>query len=199
MRRVVVATTNSGKIKEIRELLGSLPIELVSMGELWFPLPQIEETGSTFLQNAMIKADYVFDKSGFWSLADDSGLEVDALHGRPGVYSARYAGPNAGASDNNRKLLDELQTADMAQRTARFRCAIVLKTAPNTYIEAQGVCEGKIGFEPAGSEGFGYDPLFIPDGFDRTFAQLSSIEKHQLSHRGKALNALVEKIDALFK
>jgi XTP/dITP diphosphohydrolase len=130
-------------------------------------------------------------------IADDSGLEVDALGGKPGVLSARFAGINAGAEENNRKLLNELKNVAASDRSARFRCVVVLKTAPDSYLCSEGICEGRIGFEPHGSNGFGYDPLFIPEGLDRTFAQLSSEEKHRLSHRAKALNSLVEKLNVL--
>ena len=130
-------------------------------------------------------------------MADDSGLEVDALGGKPGVLSARFAGVNAGTEENNRKLLNELENISASDRSARFRCVLVLKTAPDSYLCSEGVCEGHIGFEPRGSNGFGYDPLFIPEGLDRTFAQLSSEEKHLLSHRAKALKSLLEKLNVL--
>ena len=158
---------------------------------------EIKETGSTFQENALIKAEWVYKESGLWALADDSGLEVDALGGRPGVFSARFAGENADAEQNNRKLLDQLKNVSSANRSARFRCVLVLKTGEDSCLCAEGVCQGRIGFEPLGSNGFGYDPLFIPDGLDRTFAQLSSEQKHGLSHRAKALKSLVEKLNAI--
>jgi XTP/dITP diphosphohydrolase len=196
-KRVVVATSNRGKLQEIREILRPAPLELVSMDEYWNSQVEIEETGSTFEENALIKAQFVYNKTGLWALADDSGLEVDALGGRPGVFSARYAGVNAGAEENNRKLLSELKSISASERTARFRCVLVLKTSADSYLCSEGICEGHIGFEPHGSNGFGYDPLFIPEGLDRTFAQLSSEEKHKLSHRAKALKSLVEKLNVL--
>lgn len=199
MQEVIVATSNKGKIQEIREILSSLSLKLVSMGDFFQTSVEIDETGSTFTENALIKADWVFEKSGLWALADDSGLEVDCLNGKPGVYSARFAGENAGPTDNNRKLLEQMQNVPAENRTARFRCVMILKTGPNSYLQSEGVCEGRIGFEPVGTQGFGYDPLFIPDGFDRTFAQLSSFEKHQLSHRGKALKILMEKLNAILR
>ncbi len=197
LKKVIVATSNRGKLLEIRQILKSVPLELVPVGEYWNSQIEIEETGSTFEENALIKAGWVYNKSGLWALADDSGLEVDALGGKPGVLSARYAGANAGTEENNRKLLNELKNVPASNRTARFRCVIVLKTAPDSYLCSEGVCQGRIGFEPHGSNGFGYDPLFIPEGFDRTFAQLSSEEKQELSHRAKALNSLVEKLNVL--
>lgn len=199
MQEVIVATSNKGKIQEIREILSPLSLKLVSMGDFFQTSVEIDETGSTFTENALIKADWVFEKSGLWALADDSGLEVDCLNGKPGVYSARFAGENAGPTENNRKLLEQMQNVPAENRTARFRCVMILKTGPNTYLQSDGVCEGRIGFEPVGTQGFGYDPLFIPDGFDRTFAQLSSFEKHQLSHRGKALKILMEKLNAILR
>ncbi len=174
-----------------------LPCELISLGDLWNPLPEIEENGSTFLQNACVKADWVYSHSGIWTLADDSGLEVDALNGAPGVRSARYAGQQSNAEKNNKKLLDALKNVAMEKRTARFRCAMVLKTGVDSYISAEGVCEGIIGFEFQGSGGFGYDPLFIPINEDKSFAELSSEKKNAISHRGKALKTLRDKINGL--
>lgn len=198
-KKIIAATGNSGKMKEIRELLTGLPIELSSLKDHWQPLPEIPETGATFLENARIKADWVFERTGLWALADDSGLEVDALDGAPGVRSARYAGETCDNAANNRKLLRELEACEEKFRTARFRCVIVLKTAPDDYLTTEGICEGRIGFTPEGDRGFGYDPLFIPQGFNRTFAQLDSSEKHEISHRGKALKKLTEILNECFK
>lgn len=197
LKKVLVATSNRGKLLEIQQILRSVPLELISMDEYFDSQVEIEETGSTFEENALIKAQWVYNKSGLWALADDSGLEVDALGGKPGVLSARFAGVNAATEENNRKLLNELENISASDRSARFRCVLVLKTAPDSYLCSEGVCEGHIGFEPRGSNGFGYDPLFIPEGLDRTFAQLSSEEKHLLSHRAKALKSLLEKLNVL--
>ena len=194
MRKIVVATGNKGKLSEIREILTGLSVEIVSMSDIFDPIPEIAETGNTFISNAIQKADWVYEHSGIWTIADDSGLEVDALGGRPGVYSARYAGENCDSEANNRKLLTALDGVPEGKRTARFKCAIVFETAHEQYISAEGVCEGKIGFEPEGNEGFGYDPLFIPEGFEQTFAQLDSKQKHKLSHRGNALRLLKDKM-----
>jgi XTP/dITP diphosphohydrolase len=198
MEKIIVATGNQGKLSEIREILFDLPFELVSMREHWNPLPEIEENGSTFIENACIKADWVYSRTGIWAMADDSGLEVDALSGAPGVKSARYAGAICNNEANNRKLLSELQSVPSELRTARFKCVIALKTAVNCYVYAEGTCEGRIGFEPRGSGGFGYDPLFIPVGEDLTFAEIGSEMKNRMSHRGKALRMLREKIDGLY-
>jgi XTP/dITP diphosphohydrolase len=197
MKKIIVATGNKGKLKEITEILANSAFELISMGDVWQPTPEIEETGSTFFQNAMIKADWVFKNSGDWALADDSGLEVDFLDGAPGVRSARYAGDECDNEANKAKLLDALCTTEVHQRTARFRCVMVLKTGNDSYITADGVCEGIIGFKERGQGGFGYDPLFIPDSESLTFAELSSEKKNLISHRGRALRILCEKINGL--
>jgi XTP/dITP diphosphohydrolase len=190
MRDIIVATGNSGKLREIREILHDLPYALSSLADRWNPVPSIPETGDTFLANARQKAAWVFDRTGIWTIADDSGLEVDALGGAPGVKSARYAGKNGDVRANNEKLLQEVSSTPEGQRTACFKCVIVLMTSSNAFYSAEGVCRGRIIDSPRGTEGFGYDPLFIPDGFDRTFAELPSVDKHAISHRGKALEQL---------
>lgn len=194
MNKIAAATNNKGKITEIREILKEERVELVSMGELFNPVPEIDETGSTFLENALIKARWVFDHCGLWTLADDSGLEVDFLGGEPGVRSARYAGESCDYKANNEKLLKVMEGVPEGRRGAAFRCVIVLATGKDQYIKAEGVCRGKIGFAPEGAGGFGYDPLFIPDGYSSTFAQLSPDVKNSISHRGRALSALKEKL-----
>ncbi len=199
MRKIIIATGNKGKLKEIKEILDGLPYELVPMDEVWDPLPVINEDGENFLENALIKAEWVYSHSSIWSLADDSGLEVDALDGAPGVRSARYAGLQGNSEGNNKKLLLAMKNIEPKKRTARFKCVLVLKTGTDTYISAEGVCEGYIGLELKGSAGFGYDPLFIPVGENETFAQLPSEKKHLLSHRGKAIRILREKINELSK
>jgi len=192
MKNIIIATGNAGKVKEFREMLAGLDISLTCLADRFDPLPDIEETGATFRENAKIKVDWVYDNvaGGVWALADDSGLEVDALNGAPGVLSARYSGDGANADRNNEKLLNDLRGVPDHLRTARFKCVLVLKTGVDTYITAEGSCEGRIIHKPAGGKGFGYDPLFVPDGFDRTFAQLDSEEKHRISHRGAALRSL---------
>lgn len=197
MRKIIVATGNKGKLKEIREILSGMPVEIVSMGDIWNPVPEIEENGSTFFENALIKASWVYDKTGTWTLADDSGLEVDYLNGEPGVYSARYAGQKADYKANNAKLLDALKNVPLEKRKARFRCVIVIKTGPDSYLTAEGNCEGHIGFELQGTNGFGYDPLFYPENEKLTFAEISSDLKNKMSHRGKALVNLRGKLNEL--
>jgi XTP/dITP diphosphohydrolase len=192
MREIIIATGNAGKVKEFREMLAGLDIVLMSLADRFDPVPGIAETGSTFYENAKIKADWVYGNAGggIWSLADDSGLEVDALNGAPGVLSARYGGCGANAARNNEKLLNELRGVPENLRTARFKCVLVLRSGIDTYHTSEGTCEGRIIDRAVGDMGFGYDPLFIPDGFDRTFAQLDSEEKHRISHRGMALRNL---------
>ncbi len=199
MRKLAAATGNKGKLSEIREILRDEPVEVIPISELFDSIPEIEENGSTFLENALIKARYVFDHCGLWTLADDSGLEVDCLGGAPGVKSARYAGESCNTEANNRKLLSALSGVPLEKRQARFKCVMVVVTGKDRYIFSEGVCRGRIGLSPQGSAGFGYDPLFIPDGFDCTFAQLDSRVKNSISHRGKALADLKEKMHAVIK
>ena len=191
---LIVASGNQGKVTEIREILRPLNIVVRSLKDIWDPIPDIDEPGDTFEENARIKAQWVFAKTGMCSLADDSGLEVDALNGEPGVRSARYCGTHGADTENNNLLLCNLSNIPSEQRTARFRCVIVLVTPSGEYIHADGICEGMIGFTPEGTNGFGYDPLFTPLGYMATFAQLDSSIKHTLSHRGKALAELVKQL-----
>ena len=184
---LLIATMNRGKIKELRELLAGLPINLKSLDE--FPnITEVEETGGTFAENAVLKARGYAVQTGIRALADDSGLEVMALNGAPGIFSARYAGENANDGAKIEKLLCELAATESANRTARFVCAAAIADETGAVeFQAEGVCSGQIALEPAGNQGFGYDPIFIPDGFAETFGELSAEIKHNLSHRGKAL------------
>ncbi|HET6352391.1 MAG TPA: RdgB/HAM1 family non-canonical purine NTP pyrophosphatase [Coriobacteriia bacterium] len=189
-KTVVVATGNRGKLAEIRSALDFEGWRFVSMNELDETWPSPEEDGDTFEANARIKARAAFERFGMAALADDSGLEVDALGGEPGVYSARYAGPCADDAENNRRLLLALQD-EQAPRTARFRSVIVFVDDDGTETVAQGACEGEIAFAPAGDGGFGYDPLFRPAATPgRAMAELSMEQKNAISHRGNALRAL---------
>jgi XTP/dITP diphosphohydrolase len=199
MQKLIVATGNKGKLLEIREICRGLAFEISSLADHFDPLPVIPEDGATFLDNARQKATWVYARTGLWSLADDSGLEVDFLNGDPGVRSARYAGEHATDRQRLDKLLVACETCPLDRRTARFRCAVVFKYGDSDELSAEGTCEGRIGYEPKGSGGFGYDPVFYPDGFDRTFAELGAEEKNALSHRGKALNALRRILDERFK
>jgi XTP/dITP diphosphohydrolase len=197
MHSIVIATANKGKLQELAELLADLPIALSSLADHFSPLPEIPETGATFLENALQKADWVRQRCDRWVLADDSGLEVDFLGGRPGVLSARFAGIPADSAANNRLLLKSLEGVEASQRTARFRCTVVLVITPTKWFSATGACEGTIAFAPRGSGGFGYDSLFVPAGHSRTFGEMTSTEKHPLSHRGIALRKMRQIIDEL--
>ncbi len=190
-RVLVIATRNQGKIREIRAMLGGLDFEVRSVAD--YPgLPEVEEGGATFAENAAIKALAVAGFTGCLSLADDSGLEVEALGGLPGVRSARYAGDEATDEANNAKLLDALKGVPAGERTARFSCVMALALPDRLLASFEGVCEGRIGFRSQGTNGFGYDPLFEVSGMGRTMAELTLEEKNRLSHRAKALQQAVE-------
>lgn len=185
--KIVFATNNKHKVKEIKDLLPS-NIEVVTLNEIGC-FEEIEETAKTLEGNAKIKSDHVKDNYGYNCFADDTGLEVDALNGSPGVYSARYAGENASFEDNVNKLLDALK--DRSNRKARFRTVISLDL-DGTQKFFEGICEGTIELSTKGSEGFGYDPVFTPVGYDMTFAEMDLSTKGKISHRGKAVQKLVE-------
>jgi len=190
-KRLVVATANLGKLREFRSLLAGLPFELTSLAELKLPSPA--EIGSSFLANATLKARHAAALSGCAAVADDSGLEVDALGGAPGIYSARYAGPYADDSANNAKLLSALKGVPGEQRRARYQCALVFVAAPDAApLKAEAAWQGYILDAPRGSGGFGYDPYFWLPERGLTAAELAPEEKNRLSHRGKAMRALRE-------
>ena len=191
--RLIAATRNKGKLREIKQLLAQLPVEIVSMDEAGITV-DIEESGSTFEENAAIKAESIWKLAGEAVLADDSGLEVDFLDGAPGIYSARYAGEGATDADRNRKLLDAMKEAPAEKRTARFVCAAVVIFGDGSRITAKGTCEGYIALEPAGGNGFGYDPLFYVPEYGKTVAQMNENLKNSISHRGKAFRKLAGKL-----
>ncbi len=197
MKQAVLATKNKGKIKELKDLLKDFNLEIISLDKFSDKIGKIIEDGQSFFENAMKKAKTVAEKTGLLAIADDSGLEVDALKGRPGIYSARFAGENASDEENNQKLLEELKNIPEEKRTARFKCVIVAYKPDGTWISVEGTCEGKITFAPRGNYGFGYDPIFQPKGYDKTMAELTSEEKNKISHRGNALRKLKEKISEL--
>jgi XTP/dITP diphosphohydrolase len=184
---LLIATTNQGKIGELRSLLDSLPMRLRSLAE--FPLTEnVEETGVTFSDNAVLKARAYAGQTGLWTLADDSGLEVDALGGAPGVFSARYGGEGLNDAQRVERLLDELSRCAGQERNARFICVIAIADPQGQIANiSTGRCEGQIAPAPRGTGGFGYDPVFIPDGFNQTFGELSSEIKQKISHRALAL------------
>jgi XTP/dITP diphosphohydrolase len=193
-RELIIATGNNGKLKEISHILSGLPFAIKSLRDYWDPVPVIPETGSTFYENAREKANWVFSKKNAMTLADDSGLEVDFLQGRPGIHSARFAGDPGSDGENIKKLLSLMIKCPKEARQARFKCVLVLTLSLTEEIVAEGVCEGAIGYAVAGKNGFGYDPLFIPHGYQATFAQLDASTKNNISHRGKALSVLKEKL-----
>ena len=193
-REVIIATGNGGKLREFIQILSGLPFTIKSLKDYWDPAPCIPENGATFYENAREKAQWVFSRKGAMSLADESGLEVDFLQGRPGVHSARFAGEPRSDRNNIEKLLSMMALCPRESRQARFKCALVLTLSSTEEITAEGVCEGSIGYGMQGSNGFGYDPVFLPDGFSTTFAQLDAPTKNAISHRGKALGRLKEKL-----
>jgi XTP/dITP diphosphohydrolase len=196
--RLLVATMNAGKLAEYQRLLEGVPgLEIDSMASLSQAADVLEDR-DTFYGNALKKATETAAVAGVPCLADDSGLEVDALDGRPGVYSARYAGEGATDTRNNAKLLDELSGISDERRTARFRCVIVVVDGEGRELAvAEGTCEGRIGQEPRGTHGFGYDPVFVPDGYDEAMAELGPETKNEISHRAKAAQKLTPLLRSL--
>ena len=190
--KYIIATHNAHKLQEISRILEPLGIEAVTDRQLGMELPEAEETGTTFAENAYIKAQSACAFSGLPAIADDSGLVVDALDGRPGVYSARYGGEGLDDNDRNCLLLRELEQVPAGQRQARFVSAVCCVFPSGDTLTTEGVVEGEIGFAPAGENGFGYDPLFYVG--DRTTAEMSPEEKDAISHRGRALEAFAVKL-----
>jgi XTP/dITP diphosphohydrolase len=187
--KLVIATRNKHKLEEIRTIFRVPGLEIASA--LDFPdVPDVVEDGETFEANAKKKAVTLARATGLWALADDSGLEVDALNGAPGVYSARYAGEPVSYPANNRKLLKELES--VTSRRARFRCVIALASPSGKARTVDGRCEGEVIREERGTQGFGYDPVFVPDGYAQTFAEMDAAIKNSISHRGSALRKAAE-------
>lgn len=189
--KIVFATNNPNKLKEVKLLLPT--IEILSLQDIGC-FEDIPETAETLEGNAILKADYVTQKYGFNCFADDTGLEVDALNGTPGVYSARYAGENCNSEDNIQKLLSELKNS--TNRTAQFKTIIALNLNTNQTL-FEGICKGKILTNKHGEKGFGYDPIFKPNGFDKSFAEMTMQEKGVISHRGKAIQQLIQFLNTL--
>ncbi len=190
MRRLVLATGNAGKLREMRAILAGHELEVIAQSE--FSIAPPPEDGDTFVANALIKARNAAAIAGLPAIADDSGIEVDALGGRPGLHSARYAGEPANDRANNERLIAELAGVPMAQRTARYRCAMVFvrDAGDSAPIIAEAAWQGRIALAPRGANGFGYDPYFIAAGGDRTVAEIPEADKNLVSHRGQALIAL---------
>jgi XTP/dITP diphosphohydrolase len=195
MKKILLASSNPGKVREIAAILANHDIEIVPQSA--YALPEAEETGLTFVENAILKARHAARRSGLPAIADDSGLEVDALGGAPGVYSARYAGEGATDRANNLKLLSALEGVPDAERTARFRCVLVYLRHPEdpSPVIGEGVWEGVILREPRGDGGFGYDPLFFVPDKGCASAELPAEEKNRLSHRGQALKGWLARMN----
>jgi XTP/dITP diphosphohydrolase len=190
--RLALATRNPGKVREIREICADWPVRWLADGT---EVPEVEETGHTYLENALAKARVAAEALQMPALADDSGIEVDALRGAPGVRSARFAGEGATDPQNLALLIERIRQVDPAERTARYRCVAVCAFPDGGEMWAEGVCEGALIAEPRGSGGFGYDPLFVPVGEARTMAELPPAEKNAISHRGRAFRALGEQLE----
>lgn len=188
--RIIAASSNAHKIKEIQAIMGKFGMEVVSRDQAGVPPFEIEEDGDTFEENSLKKAREIMKVTGQITIADDSGLMVDYLGGAPGVYSARFAGEQCDDLKNNDKLLNLLSGVPEKDRTAKFVSVITLVFPGGETLVARGECPGRIIETPIGENGFGYDPLFVPEGYDKTFAQLGAEEKNKISHRAKALKKL---------
>jgi XTP/dITP diphosphohydrolase len=193
-RKLILSTGNPDKIREIKHILKDLPIDVLSKEDLELENFEVKEDGKTLEENAIKKATALREKTRGIVIADDTGLFVDYLKGAPGVYSSRYAGENATYKENNIKLLEELKGVPLEKREAYFKTIIALITENGDIRTLAGECRGTIGFEPKGDKGFGYDPLFIVDGYDKTFAELGEEIKNKISHRAKALGELKREI-----
>ncbi len=189
MKKLLAATSNEGKVKEIKKVLGDLSFEILSLKDAGIDL-EVEETGKTFKENAILKAKEYALESGLLTLADDSGLEIDALGGKPGVYSARFL-PEKSWPKKNQAVLEMMKRVLEEKRGARFVCVVAI-ASPDGVKTTEGVMEGKISYGLKGKNGFGYDPIFIPKGFKKTNAELTADEKNEISHRGKALRKAFE-------
>lgn len=197
-RSILLATGNSGKLQELKHMLSKFPVEIRSLNE-FHNLVEVEEVGNSFRENAILKARGYAAQTGLVTLADDSGLEVKGLDGAPGVLSARYAGYQASDAERISRLLSELSHKKDIDRRARFVCVIAISDSnANTIATFEGMCEGRIASTPRGSHGFGYDPVFIPDGLTETFGSLSANAKQKISHRGRALTAASSFMRELF-
>lgn len=192
MPELLIATKNGNKIKELKKILADLPVQLRSLNE--FPgMIEPKETGATYTENSCLKARFYALQTGLRAVADDSGLEVEILKGAPGVYSARYAGENASSTERIEKLLKELSETKDKNRRARFVCAMAIANESGEIeFTAEGVCDGIIAQATSGKSGFGYDPIFIPDGFSATFGELSGEVKQQISHRARASSKIIQ-------
>lgn len=197
MKQIIIATKNAGKAREFKEFFAVHDIEALSLLDLDSQLPDVEETGSTFEENAALKAEQIAALLDTAVLADDSGLMIDALDGRPGLYSARYAGEPKSDKANIDKVLEEMLEVPKGKRAARFICVLAVAIPGQKTIFKTGYCEGKITASPSGENGFGYDPIFVPEGFDVTMAELDPHVKNEISHRKNAISQLEKWIHTL--
>lgn len=198
-RKLVLSTDNKHKIEEIKNILKDLPIEVLTKRDLGLENINVVEDGNTLLENSLKKAKAIKEKTSFMVMADDSGLFVDHLGGKPGIHSARYSGENSTDKKNNMKLLKELEGLSFKERKASFFAVIVLISEDNEVISVEGECKGHIGLSLKEGDFFGYDPIFIPLGYDKSFAELSADEKNAISHRGLALEKLKVTLDKFLK
>lgn len=196
MKKILIATKNQGKVEDFKTIFKEYKIDVISLLDLEEPIDDIEETGESFAENAILKAETIAKKLNIPVLADDSGLSIDQLDGRPGVYSARYSGMERNDRKNYMKVLRELEGVADEDRTAQFTCALALVIPGKDPIVKYGTCNGHIINQPIGENGFGYDPVFMPTGFDRTMAQLSIEEKNKISHRGRAIKELAKWLES---
>ncbi|WP_371068748.1 XTP/dITP diphosphatase [Sediminibacillus sp. JSM 1682029] len=197
MEQLIIATKNKGKVEDFRNLFLKYNITIKSLLDFDESIPDIEETGETFEENAALKAETIAERFSLPVLADDSGLEVDALDGRPGIYSARYAGLEKSDQANIDKLLEELKTIPEEERTARFVCVLAVARPGKPTLFKRGTCEGRVADQPTGENGFGYDPVFYPKGSTKTMAEMTPEEKNQISHRKNAMKQLEEWLQKL--
>lgn len=198
MKRIVIATKNQGKVKEMIRAFHGMDVELVSLAE-FKQVPEAVEDGATFSENALIKARFYAKETGLACLADDSGLEVDALGGEPGVYSARFAGETADDAANNEKLVKELVAKNRSESSASYRCVLAFVDGEGTEVLAEGICSGTIRIIPAGDQGFGYDPYFYLPKQQKTMAELTLEEKNAISHRGMAIKEMEAKLSGYLR
>lgn len=192
--KIVAATGNKHKIEEIEAITGKFGFKIITKAEAGVGELDVEETGTTFEENSFIKAEAIMKATGMPAIADDSGLEADALDGAPGVYSARFSGEGATDESNNAKLLKLMENVPDDERTARFASVVTICFPDGTVVAARGECPGVLRRSPRGEGGFGYDPLFVPVGYDKTYAEISAEEKNLISHRAKALGILQMKL-----
>lgn len=197
--KILIATGNAGKVRELAGLLKDLPIEICGLKD--FPeIEEVAETGASFEENAKLKASGYALQTGLWTLADDSGLEVEALANKPGVFSARYAGEAASYAEKIEKLLAELEKTGNCERKARFVCTIAFAAPGGEIVHLEtGVCKGRIADKPLGNNGFGYDPIFVPENFHKSFGELPENIKQEISHRGRATRKIIRFLLDFFK